>query len=72
MQVNTLSICAWSFNLSRGEFLAHHKQAQEALEMRSDFTKLQIHAFKWHWASVKESSRDFERQWETMRDIETH
>ena len=27
----------------------HHnplKQAQEALEMRSDFTKLQIHAFK--------------------------
>ena len=49
------------------------KQAQEALEMRSDFTKLQIHAFKWHWAIVKESSiRDFERQWETMRDIETH
>ena len=61
------------FDFEKSAFLAHpNEQVQEALEMRSDFTKLQIHAFKWHWVSVKESSRDFERQWETMRDIETH
>ena len=38
----------WNVTRSRASDIQKYiyKQAQEALEMRSDFTKLQIHAFK--------------------------